>query len=379
MRIAFLINGLGRGGAERSLAELLPGLRARGITPSVICLDGGGELEEAVLDAGVEVRRLGGTLAGAAIRLRGWLRRERPALLHTSLFEADVVGRLASVGTGVPVLCSLVNTTYAPVRLQDPNVRAWRLRAVRRIDASTARHLVAHFHAVSRAVKEAAVSDLGIPPERITVVERGRDPARLGAPSPGRRAAARRALGVGEGEVVLLNVGRQEFQKGQEHLLEAVARLVGRYPGLRLFVAGRQGHATGRLQAAVGRLGLGGTVRFLGHRDDVPELLAAADVFVFPSLYEGLGGALIEAMALALPIVASDLPAIREVVEEGRNAVLVPPASPEALAGAIVSVLEGGHRRQAMGARSREIFEERFTLERSVARMVELYERVARR
>jgi glycosyltransferase involved in cell wall biosynthesis len=227
-------------------------------------------------------------------------------------------------------------------------------------------------------VKEAAVADLGIPPERITVIERGRDPERLGRPSPARRARARRAVGLRDGEVLLLNVGRQEFQKGQEHLLEAFAALAERRPRLRLLVAGRKGHATPRLEAAVRRLGLDGAVRFLGHREDVPELLAAADVFVFPSLYEGLGGALIEAMALGLPIVASDLPAIREVVEEGRNAILVPPASPSELAQAIDSLVDDPSRRAAMGARSREIFEERFTLERSVERMVELYRRVAR-
>ncbi|HXF71606.1 MAG TPA: glycosyltransferase, partial [Actinomycetota bacterium] len=151
-----------------------------------------------------------------------------------------------------------------------------------------------------------------------------------------------------------------------------------RDPRLRLLIAGRRGHASGRLDAALRRLRLDGAARLLGQRDDVPELLAAADIFVFPSLYEGLGGALIEAMALGLPIVASDLPAIREVVEEGSNAILVPPASPSDLAGAIESLVDDPARRAAMGARSREIFEERFTLERSVERMVDLYRRVAR-
>ena len=118
-------------------------------------------------------------------------------------------------------------------------------------------------------------------------------------------------------------------------------------------------------------------MRFLGHRDDAPEVLAAADVFVFPSLYEGLGGALIEAMALGLPIVASDLPAIREVVEPGSNALLVEPGSPADLADAIVALADDPERRRRMGARSRAIFEDRFTLERSARRMLDLFERVA--
>ena len=106
-----------------------------------------------------------------------------------------------------------------------------------------------------------------------------------------------------------------------------------------VFVCGRDGGATAALRTQVERLRLGDTVRFLGHRDDLPEILAAADIFAFPSRYEGLGGVLLEAMALALPIVASDIPAVRETVDEGCNAVLVPPGHPEPLAAALEDLL----------------------------------------
>jgi glycosyltransferase involved in cell wall biosynthesis len=118
-------------------------------------------------------------------------------------------------------------------------------------------------------------------------------------------------------------------------------------------------------------------VRFLGHRRDVPEILAAADVFAFPSLWEGLGCSVLEAMALGLPIVASDLEPIREVVEDGRCAVLVPPRTPGALASAISSLLDDRPRAEDLGREGREIFRRRFTLERSTQRMVELCRRVA--
>ena len=119
-------------------------------------------------------------------------------------------------------------------------------------------------------------------------------------------------------------------------------------------------------------------MRFLGHRDDVPDLLAAADLFAFPSLYEGTGGAAIEAMALGLPIVTSDIDAMREVVDDRRNALLVPPHAPGPLADAIAALLDDPARRLAFGASSREIFEARFTLERSTRAMVELYRRLVR-
>jgi glycosyltransferase involved in cell wall biosynthesis len=114
-------------------------------------------------------------------------------------------------------------------------------------------------------------------------------------------------------------------------------------------------------------------VRFLGHRKDVPEVLAAGDVFVFPSLYEGFGGALLEAMALGLPIVASDIPAVREVVDDGANAILVPPGDAPALASAIDGLLDDTGRRQAFGARGRTMFCERFVLDRVAEQMLAFY------
>jgi glycosyltransferase involved in cell wall biosynthesis len=144
-----------------------------------------------------------------------------------------------------------------------------------------------------------------------------------------------------------------------------------------LLVVGRKGRASEELEQLQTTLGISDRVRFLGHREDVPDLLAAADVFVFPSLWEGLGGALIEAMALGLPIVASNLDAIREVVDVKRNALLVRPGFPQELAEAILELMDDPRVRQAFGARSREIFENRFTVDRSARSMIELYKRVA--
>jgi glycosyltransferase involved in cell wall biosynthesis len=226
-------------------------------------------------------------------------------------------------------------------------------------------------------VKAHAVEKLHIQEERITVVERGRDPARLGRPSRERRERARRSLGLTDDDEVVVTLGREEYQKGQRYLLEAVAAVAARRPQLVGLLAGKAGSESERLRAWHAGSGLGDRFRFLGHRDDAPELLAAADLFVLPSLFEGFSGVLIEAMALGLPIVASDIPAIREVVEPGRNAVLVDPASSEALVTGIESLLDSRVQRQAYGERGRSIFEERFTLERSTSRMVELYRRLA--
>jgi glycosyltransferase involved in cell wall biosynthesis len=143
-----------------------------------------------------------------------------------------------------------------------------------------------------------------------------------------------------------------------------------------LLLAGREGAETAHLRMLAKRPPLEGAVRFLGFRDDLPDLLSASDLFVFPSLWEGLGGAVIEAMALGIPIVATDLEPVREVVEDGRCATLVPPRSPQSLASAMVSLLEDRDRARLLGGTGRDIYLRRFTLQRSTDRMVELCRRV---
>jgi glycosyltransferase involved in cell wall biosynthesis len=377
MKILFVVNTLGAGGAERSLTELLNACPAD-IDPTVVCFENGVEGVEAdARDRRVDLRVIGDSPRRWVPLIRRIIRGVHPDVVHTTLFEADVAGRIAAVGTGVPVATSLVNTPYEPVRLEDANVSARKLQLIQVLDGLTARHLTTHFHAITGAVRDAAVRDLRLDPAHITVIERGRDPRRLGEPNPERRLQARRALGVDPDALTLVTLGRQEFQKGQWHLIEAMPKILAEHPDAVLLLAGREGNVSDRLRRAASDAGLEEAVRFLGHRDDAPEILAAGDVFVFPSLYEGLGGALIEAMALGLPIVASDLPAVREVVEPDRNALLVRAGSPQDLAGAVLTLASDLERRRRMGERGRAIFQERFTLERSARRMLELFERVA--
>lgn len=378
MRVLYVIDGLGGGGTERSLAEMLGPLAARGVEPEVACLEARRGLHQRVEQAGVAVTVLP---PGGWVRRIAALRRRiaacRPGLVHTALFRSDLTGRLAAAGTGVPVLGSLVSTPYDPVRLRDPAVRPSRLRRARLADATTARWLCDHFHAVSETARAAAIRALGVPAERITVVPRGRDPERLGAPSRERRLRARAALGLKEDAELVLAAGRHELAKGFPDLIAAAARLAPRRPRLSVLIAGRRGALTAELERAVAAAGIGDRVRLLGHRDDLPELLAAADLLAFPSLYEGMPGAVIEAMALAVPVVASDIPPVREVVEPGASAVLTPPDDPEALAAAIAAVLDDPARATALGRRGREIFFDRFTLDRSVHGMLDLYRTLA--
>jgi glycosyltransferase involved in cell wall biosynthesis len=175
---------------------------------------------------------------------------------------------------------------------------------------------------------------------------------------------------------VLINVGRQVFAKGQGFLLEAFSTLALKHPRATLLIAGPRGPATEQLNRLRAVMPNGHRVRILGHRNDIPELLAAADAFVFPSLYEGMPGAVIEAMAVGLPIIASNICAVAEVADQNRNALLVPPGNVSELASAISALLTNHALRNSLAAHGRRRFLERFTLQHSTHRMAELFRRV---
>lgn len=373
MRVLHVINTLGPGGAERSLRELLPGFAAAGLHSEVVVfsrVEVGVEADIVATGVPVHVLPPGGR-AAQLVSLRRLIRTRRPDLVHTTIYEADVLGRLAAVGTGIPVVTSLVNTSYSMARLSDPSVSSWKLSLARRVDAVTARRLGAGFHAITRAVATDSVAQLGLDPTRITVIPRGRDRARLGEPSPARRRAARERLDVGDDEFLVLNVGRREFQKGQTTLVEAAAVLRDAGRPATVVVAGREGGESGRLNRRISELGLGGQVRFLGDVDDVPDLLCAADVLAFPSRFEGLGGAVIEALALGTPVVATDIPALAEVLDGGRCGLLVPVDDPAALAGALQQVHSDPDGARARADAGRDRFETEYTLSGVTERMVE--------
>jgi glycosyltransferase involved in cell wall biosynthesis len=376
MHVLYLIDSLMPSGAERSLAALAPHLRARGLRLDVAYLHERGGLRAELAAAGVETF----SLAGSGGRL-GWLRRARqllnaraPDLLHTTLFEADVVGRIAAFANRVPVVSSLVNVMYGPEQLHDPSLRPWKVRGAQALDAVTARR-VARFHAITGYVADVMARRLRIARDLIDVIPRGRDPGELGLRSPERTARARLGLGIGADETLVLAAARHERQKGLDVLLEAFPLVLRKVPKAKLVIAGRGGNQTALLHAHVGHLHKDNAVHFIGPRDDLPELLCGADVFVLPSRWEGFGGVLLEAMALQAPIVASDLPAVREVVTDGVSARLVSPENHEELATGIAATIQDQDGAADRAGRAQSEFLERFAVSKVAEPMVEFYDR----
>ena len=377
MRVLYLIDSLTEGGAERSLAALAPGLVRAGVKLDVAFLHErpgvGPELEA----AGARLWSLEGRggAAGALARARRLRRRLKPDIVHTTLFEADITGRLACVGVrNVKVVGSIVNAAYGPEQLANPALARWKVRATQLLDAATARR-VDRFHAVSQTVADVMAERLHVSHDRIDIVRRGRDAEQLGIRTAARRDAARAGLGVDGDSKVILAVGRQEYQKGFDVLVRALAIIARDRHDVRVVVAGRRGGASDSLAGLAHDLGVDGAITMLGARDDVPELMCAADVLAFPSRWEGMPGTVVEAMALELPIVASRIAMVREVVGDGGAARLVPPEDPPALARAIEAALDDDTVAEQT-ALLRARFLECHTLARAVNGMVGFYERV---
>ena len=379
MKVLYLIPGLGMGGgAERSLLDLAPGLTDAGIDLSIAYFhDRSSSALDAFLDLGVRVDRI--SSAGMPARAREVHRLivgRRPDVLHTTLYEADIVGRWAAVGTGTRVLASLVNTSYVPARYTEDVVPRWRLETVRHYEGLTLRRLCDHVHVNSQAVADAAVAAFHLDPAMISVVHRGRDPARLERATPERRLAARAELGLDPDAIAILSVGRHEPQKGQIHLVRALPAVLQEHPEAVLLVAGREGSVTASLVNEARASGVTDHIRFLGNRDDIGGVLAASDLLAFPSLWEGLPGTIIEAMAVGTPIVASTIGPVTELVDD-RSARLVPPSDPSALAAAILAVLEDPAAAADRAEAGHRLFLDHLTVEHAYAGMAELYRQVA--
>lgn len=374
IHLLYLIDSLVPGGAERSLAALAPRFIARGIVLDVATLDPGEGLQRELQTAGARVFSVGG--GGRLNRIRGTralIDSRRPDVVHTTLFEADVAGRVAARLVGVPSVTSLVSVPYGPAHRHQPGVHPWKVRGAQLVDAVTAR-LASRFHALSNHVADLMSARLRIPPHLIDVIPRGLDPELLGAPSPERRAEVRGRLGIDPRRPVVLAAARQDHPKGLDVLVDAFPTVRARVRAAMLLLAGRPGGQTALLTEQVARHGLGDSVRFLGPRTDVPDLLVAADVCVIPSRWEGFGVALIEAMGVGARIVATDLPTTTEITDGGRCARLVPVGHPAALAEAIVQVLDDPRADdRAEAARARFLRE--YTVDTVADAMIAFYDR----
>jgi glycosyltransferase involved in cell wall biosynthesis len=371
MRVLYVIDSLIGGGAEHSLAHMAPGYRDHGLELHVAFLKSRWDVADALREAGAELHptALGASRPRQLLALVRLIRRLRPDIVHTTLWEADVLGRTAAALTGTPAVTTFASSSYSPAKFDDSSAGRAKLRLAQLVDIASCRTAV-RFHAVSNKVARDMTARMRLQGSRIVVIHRARLRDTLGEPSPERRRSVRTSLGLGPDTPTVLAVARLEYQKGLDVLVDAISMLTSQFSNLTVLIAGREGRASPTLHAQVHQLGLGGVVRFLGARSDVADLMVASDLIAVPSRVEGMPGVVLEAMALECPVVGSDIPMIREAI--GAHAcALVPVNDVEALAAAVRLALTSEH--SAVTGAARQRFEAHFTPRPIVAQLAVLY------
>jgi glycosyltransferase involved in cell wall biosynthesis len=359
--ILHLIETCGPGGAERMLVGLVERLdRAR--YRSIICLQRDGWLRSELEKRGCEtvilpqrgvldVRWLSGVTR--LIKQRG------VSLMHTHEFAMNTYGTLVSILTRTPLVSTVHGKNYYPER--------WRRRVAYRWVARRAAMV-----AVSEDLNRFLRSRLGLGEREVVTLYNGVD-ADACRPRNGAGRAIRSELGLA-GRPVVGTIGNLYSVKGHRYLLEAAALVAEAMPDAAFLVVGR-GDLLAALQQTARALGVEERVFFLGYRPDVPGLLQAMDVFVLPSLSEGLPLSLLEAMGAGKPVVATAVGGIPEVVADGETGLLVPPADAGALAQGILRLLAHAELADRLGQRARLRAEERFSMTSMVRAYEALYAR----
>lgn len=350
------------GGAENAMFMLLGSLDRAEWEPTLL-LEDAPEVEplaERAAGLGVPVRRvpplpLGLVGARRVPGLARLLRRERPAVFHAHMSSpvACKWGLTAAVLARVPAVVGTVQVgAYEPDRSSYLQLRA----LARRVD---------RYLAVSREIAGELVEGLGWPAEKVEVLYNAVDVERAAVPAP---PGLRAQLGGSETRPLVVTPARLNAQKGHDTLLQAVAELPEA-----LFLLAGDGPERERLEAQAAELGVTERVRFLGRREDVPQLLAACDVFALPSLYEGSSLAVLEAMAARITVVSSAIGGTEELIDDGRSGLLVPPGDAPALAAALRRALGDPQLREELAARARERVDAGLRREQNAERVAAAY------
>jgi len=361
INVGFVVNNLDVGGLEKVVVSLLDNLDRDRFAPHLICLNGAGKMaadldlpaeNRLVLDRSRDIRLpvVGVTIDPFRLQqIRRFVRARQLDVLH-----AHNIGPLIYAG----VATRLIPMRRRPRIVYSDHNQLFSMDAGRTQRARWYLKLADQVVAVSQDLERTLTGQLHAPPEKVRVLYNGVDSARFERAD---RNKVRRELGIADGEFVVGAAIRLIEVKGIDYLLAAAPAVLAQAPATRFVIAG-DGPVRAALEEKARALGLGDRVLFLGYRTDVPDVVASFDVYVLPSVTEGLPLALLEALAIGNPIVCTRVGGCPEVVEDGVNGFLVPPRDSAALTESILRLRADPALRAAIRERNLKKFSERFTL-----------------
>jgi glycosyltransferase involved in cell wall biosynthesis len=361
-KIAHAVYSLMIGGSEVLAWRIAKALNINGVYDcSLYAVDRGGPLSDALSADKIKYRvfsrksRIDLRLLGA---LAAQLRADKIQLVHTHHLGQLLYAGLAARLVGAKV----VHTEHEFYSLSNRRLQILLWFLVKMADVVTA---------VNDPVSSFLRDQVGIPSPKIVTIQNGIDISPYLAAMP----IARSELGWSNNDVVVGCVARLEPEKGVAILLEAFSLVLKHQPNAKLLIAGDGGERE-RLRSTSGRLGLNGSVHFLGTRSDIPEVLATCNVVALPSIHEGLPMALLEAMAAGKAVVATRVGAIPDVVRDGRSGLLVPPGNVTSFAQALSFLIGDQNKRQEMGVEAHKVVKESYSFNRMIESYEALYQSV---
>lgn len=364
LRIVFCITELDPGGAERALVELVERIDRRQFDPKVYCLGprpagNAGSLAQRIEQAGAPLVTFGASrawhLPGLLRNLRRGLEVDRPQIVQSFLFHANFAASLAARRARVPHVLT-------GIRVAERG-RPWHLKLARWADPGVERHVC-----VSESVREFSQVEGRLPAEKLIVIPNGVDAERFAAAAPDSLTA----LGLPLGRRAIVCVGRLEAQKNLPWLFELLPGIFQALPEHDLVLLG-DGPDRGPLQRLAARLGVSERLHFAGYRADVAEILAASDLLVLPSRWEGMPNVVLEAMAAGKPVVATDVEGVSEALGPAAAQQVVRAGHGEAFAAKVRGLLKQPQLAMELGRANQARVRQHFTWQATVAAYESLY------
>ncbi len=386
LRILHCSIALTFGGEQKELVKILSYIDRKRFQSIVCCVRKFGYIEHTILDLASKFIclrvRSRFNLPGEVRRLRQVIKRDKIDLIVTGLFGSEFSPLLTALITRVPAVVFLT-TTYDPrersIAANGSAVLYWKSRLSYIVHAILSRLIKVQYIAYSQTIKKSAVKNLHLRPEKISIVPLGLNPDEFNTVSRPRDTTTRLKdeLGLPGAYPILLNVARLSSVKGQKDLLKVMPRILGRFPSAKLLIAGGgTSQFTQELTSLLENLGLQRNVILLGHRDDIPDLLNISHIFVFTSYYEGLPGSVIEAMAAGKPVVAFDIPSIRELIKDGNTGILVRGRNITLFADSVIHLAEHPDTARNIGEQARQIVQNNLDIRQNIKKLEEIFKRM---